>query len=483
VQARKLAAALKGNAALPRTDSSSKAGIADWPAYHEGLPGARRWYAVCSLTLGTIVTTVGGSIINIALPVLAREFHVTSGATVLVVTVYQLVLMMTLLPLSALGDRFGHRVVYQSGLVVFVLATLLSFFANSLSMLVLVRAIQAAGAAGVTSVSSALIREIYPARQLGRGLGFNTVMAASFAALAPSVGGAILAVAHWPWMFATLVPFGVVSIVFGRNALPDPIIHQASFDMRGALLCALTFGLVVIGLESGMHGDRPALSWAMLVIGLGVGFAFSRRELRQERPMLPVDLLRHSAIALPTLGMFTAYVAWMIVTVNLPFRLQQGFHLSPAGAGAVLAIWPLASMVVAPTAGMLSDRYPAAALGTIGMLVAIVGLVALAFLPGMPTRMDFAWRIVLCASGFSLFMSPNARQIIGAAPRSRMAAAGALATTTRGAAQTLGATVAGAVLAMGLGNGRTSCALSTALAALAALCSLMALRAGRFETA
>ena len=455
----------------------------EWPPDHAGLPGTRRWHAVCSLTLGTIVTTVGGSIINVALPVLAREFHVTSGVTVLVVTVYQLVLMMTLLPFSALGDRFGHRVVYQLGLVVFVLATLLSFFADSLAMLVLVRAVQAAGAAGVTSVSSAMIREIYPARQLGRGLGFNTVMAASFAALAPSVGGAILAVAPWPWLFATLVPFGAVSIVFGRHALPDPVIHQTTFDMRGALLCALTFGLVVIGLESGMHGSTPVLSWAMFAVGLGVGVVFCRREMRQERPMLPVDLLRHAAIALPAIGMFTAYVGWMIITVSLPFRLQQDYHYSPASAGAVLAIWPLVSMVVAPTAGMLSDRFPAAALGMFGMIVAIAGLIALAFLPGVPTRFDFSWRIMLCASGFSLFMSPNARQIIAAAPRSRMAAAGALATTTRGAAQTLGATIAGAVLAMGLGNGRTSCVLSAGLAGLAALFSLLALRAGRVEAA
>ena len=444
---------------------------------HAGLAGRRRWLAVFALTLGTIVTTISGSMVNVALPVLAVEFHATPAATVLVVTVYQLVLMMALLPFSALGDRFGHRAVYQLGLLAFVVATLLSFFANSLPFLILVRAFQAAGAAGAMSVSSALIREIYPARQLGRGLGLNTVMAASFATLAPSVGGAILAVARWPWLFASLVPFGVLSILAGRKALPDPIVHRTNFDTLGAVLCASTFGCAVIGLESAMHGDSPVISCALVALGVGIGVVFVRRELGQTRPMLPVDLLRHSAIALPVAGLFAAYVASMIVMVNLPFRLQQGFHFSPAAAGAVLAIWPFVSMFVAPTAGMLSDRFPAAALGAAGMAVALVGLVGLASISRTPTQFDFAWPIVLCGIGFGFFMSPNSRQIIGAAPRPRMAAAGALTTTTRGAAQTLGASISGAILSLGLGNGATSSFVAAVLAGLAGVCSLLALRA------
>jgi len=444
---------------------------------HDGLPSPRRQRAVFALTLGTIITTISGSMVNVALPVLAREFHVTSAATVLVVTVYQLVLMMTLLPFSALGDRFGHRAIYQFGLLVFVASTLLSFFANSLPFLVLIRAFQAAGAAGAMSVSSALIREIYPASRLGRGLGLNTVMAASFATLAPSVGGAILSVAHWPWLFASLVPFGVLSIIAGRKALPDPVIHQTSFDVLGAVLCAATFGFAVIGLESAMHGDSPVISWAVVALGLGIGVVFIRRELVQPRPMLPVDLLRHRAIALPITGLFAAYLASMIVMVNLPFRLQQGFHFSPAATGAVLAIWPFVSMFVAPTSGMLSDRYPAGALGALGMGLALAGLAGLAFLPDLPDRFELAWPVVLCGVGFGLFFSPNSRQIIAAAPRPRMAAAGALTTTTRGAAQTLGASIAGAVLAVGLGDSPMSALIAAALAGVAGLCSLLALRA------
>lgn len=442
----------------------------------DGLHGSRRWWAVLSISMGTILTTISGSMINIALPTLSRDLHVTDAAAVLVVTVYQLILMMTLLPFAALGDRLGHRAVYQWGQVIFVVATMLSFFAESLPFLVLVRAFQALGAAGALSVSSALIRQVYPAARLGRGLSLNTVMAAGFASLAPTVGGMILSVASWPWLFAALVPFGILSVLAGRKALPDPVIHESPYDVAGAVLCASTFGLAVVGLESGLHGDSPVISAAVVMLGLGIGVVFVRRELTQDRPMLPVDLLRRTDIALPAVGLLAAYLSSMITMLALPFILQQRYHFTPTEAGAVLAPWALTAMFVAPTAGMLSDRYPAGLLGGVGMAIGIVGLLGLAFLPGTPSHIDVVWPILLCGVGFGMYYSPITRQVIAAAPITRTAAAGGLATTIRGSGQTLGATAVAALLASGLGTGPTTALTAAGLAAIACACSFLALR-------
>lgn len=415
--------------------------------------------------------------ISIALPTLSRDLHVADSASVLVVTIYQLILMMTLLPLSALGDRLGHRAVYQGGLAIFVVATLLSFFAKSLPFLLVVRAFQALGAAGAMSVSAALIRQIYPVANLGRGLSLNTVMAAGFATLAPTVGGMILAVARWPWLFAALVPFGILSIIAGRKALPDPVIHDTPFDVSGAMLCATTFGLTVVGLESGLHGDSPVISAALVLLGLGIGAVFVRRELQQDRPMLPVDLLGKRDIALPTIALFAGYLSSMSIMLVLPFTLQQRYGLSPAAAGAVLASWPLVTLFIAPASGALSDRYPAGLLGGMGMVIGVIGLLSLALLPSSPTHFDLVWRILLCGAGFGMFYSPNARQIVAAAPRHRTAAAGALTTTIRGSAQTLGATAVAWLLAAGLGIGPVAAYLAAGLAAVAGVCCFLGLRA------
>ncbi len=442
----------------------------------DGLPRPRRYVAVVAVSLGTILTTVDGTIVNVALPTLARDLHVQPSAAVLVVTIYQLVLMMALLPFSSLSQRLGHRATYQYGQMVFVVATILCFFAKSLPFLVLVRGFQALGAAAAMSVSSAMIRSIYPLANLGRGLSFNTVIAATAASFAPSIGGAILAVAPWPWLFAIVVPFAVFSVLIGRKSLPENKRKIEPYDVLGAVMYAATFGLVICGLESGVHGDSPVVSVALVALGVALGFFFVRHQHGQSRPVLPIDLLRLKNIALPCLGSTVAYIGMMIVMVALPFQLQQQFHFTPAAAGAALAPLPMMSMIVAPVSGLLSDRYPAGVLGAIGMAIATAGMICLAFLPAAPDQFDVLWRVAVCGFGIGMFFSPNSRQVLGAAPVERAAAAGALFSTSRGVGQTLGATAVAALLACGLGSGSAPALIAAGLALIAGLCSLQALR-------
>jgi DHA2 family multidrug resistance protein-like MFS transporter len=277
-------------------------------------------------------------------------------------------------------------------------------------------------------------------------------------------------------LFAIVVPFGLLSILIGRNSLPEGNPREDPYDVPGAVMCAATFGLAIFGLESAVHGDSPVISAAMVAVGVALGFFFVRRELSQSRPVLPVDLLRLKSIALPCIGSLAAYMGMMIVMVTLPFRLQEQFHYTPAAAGAVLAPLPLVSMIVAPTAGLLSDRFPAGVLGAIGMAIGLAGMICLALLPAPPNHLDILWRIALCGLGFGMFFSPNARQILGSAPVERSAAAGALGSTIRGAGQTLGSTTVAALLAGGIGIGSTPPLIAAALALIAGFCSLAVLR-------
>src|SRR5437868_8454253 len=187
----------------------------------DGLPLPRRYFAIGTLSLGNALIIIDGGVANIALPTIARDLHVGSSAVVSIVTIYQLMLVMLLLPFAGLGERIGLKRVYQTGQVVFTVATLLCFFAKSLPFLLIVRAAQAIGAAAALSVSSALIRSTYPAKSLGSGLGINSAVVSASAALAPSLGGFVLGVAPWPWVFASTIPFAIGSLLLGR-ALPNP---------------------------------------------------------------------------------------------------------------------------------------------------------------------------------------------------------------------------------------------------------------------
>lgn len=408
------------------------------------------------------------------MPTIARDLHVGSSAVVSIVTIYQLTLVMLMLPFAALGERIGLKRMYQLGQLVFTVATLLCFFAKSLPFLLIVRAAQAIGAAAALSLSSALLRQIYPAKQLGRGLGINSVVVTSSAAAAPTLGGLVLAVAPWPWVFASAIPFALMSLALGF-ALPDPAPRDEPFDVVGAVMCAAMFGLIIGGLESAVHGDSPMVSAAIVALGVFVAMRFVKRERGESKPILPLDLLARPVIALSVVGAFTAFTASMTLLISTPFRLHDmGF--SAAEIGAAIAPWPLTNMVVAPLAGWLSDRVPAGILGGIGMTVSIAALTLLATMPVDPSYFEIAWRMALCGSGFGLFLPPNARLIIGSARRERAAAAGGLVSTVRLIGQTSGATLVAALLAFGVGSGPVPPLVAAGLALIAGLCSIARLR-------
>jgi DHA2 family multidrug resistance protein-like MFS transporter len=442
-----------------------------------GLPTPRRYLAILAVSAGTALAVIDGSVVTVALPTLAHDLKVDASTAVLVVTVYQLILVMTLLPFSALGSRIGLRRLYQYGQLAFLVATVLCFLARSLPSLLLVRAIQAFGAAAVLSVSSALIRSIYPASQLGRGLAIGNVVVSSSITLAPTLGGLVLSVASWPWIFAAAAPLALLSLLIGRRALPEPLPRDEPYDVRAALLCALTFGLIIAGLESAVHGSSLLLAALVVAAGAAVAVVFVRRELQSRIPILPVDLLVRPVVALSALGGLLVFTASMTAMLSLPFRLQQHYGFTPGEVGAMITPWPLTVLVIGPAAGVLSDRFPAGILGGIGMAIATIGLLTLAFLPAHLSHVDMMWRMVLSGAGFGLFVAPNARMIIHATPHERAASAGGLLSTTRLTGQTLGATVLAGLLAVGVGSGPVPALLAAGLALLAGICSVARLRA------
>ena len=440
----------------------------------DGLPLPRRLYAIGAISFGTALIIIDGGVANVALPTIARDLDVDPSAVVSIVTIYQLTLVMLMLPFAALGERIGLKRMYQLGQLIFTVATLLCFFARSLPFLLIVRGAQAVGAAAALSLSSALLRQIYPAKQLGRGLGINSVVVTSSAAAAPTLGGLVLAVAPWPWVFASAIPFALVSLALGF-ALPDPAPRDEPFDMVGAVMCATMFGLIIGRSESAVHGNSPVLSAAIVLVGIYVGVQFVRRERQDEKPILPIDLMARPVIALSVIGGFTAFTASMTLLISTPFRLHDlGF--TAAEIGACIAPWPLTNMVVAPLAGYLSDRIPAGILGGIGMTISIAALSLLATMPADPTYFEVAWRMALCGSGFGIFLPPNARLIIGSAAKERAAAAGGLVSTVRLVGQTSGATLVAALLALGVGDGRVPPMVAAGLALVAGLCSLARMR-------
>src|SRR6201996_8428365 len=221
----------------------------------DGLPAPQRYWAAATIWLALTLSVLDGSIANVALPTIAADLHSLPAESVWVVNAYQLAIVVSLLPMAAVGEMVGFRRVFQLGIVVFPLGSLGCTFAHSLPMLAFARAIQGIGAAGIMSQNGALVRFTYPSAVLGRGLGLNALVASAGAALGPTVASGILAVASWQWLFAVNVPIGITAWLIGRKSLPDNP-KSGKFDPLGTLLNAGMFGFGFIGVDLVTRGGN-----------------------------------------------------------------------------------------------------------------------------------------------------------------------------------------------------------------------------------
>ena len=414
----------------------------------DGLPQPARMYAMLVIVLGLTVAVLDGSIVNLALPSIAKELQVQPSESIWVVNAYQLGTLGLLLPLAALGERIGYRRVYLWGLVCFTLASALATGAQSLWLLVTARALQGMGAAGVMAVNAALVRLIYPRAYLGKGMALNAMTVAVSSVAGPGVAALILSVAHWPWLFVINLPLGALTIWLGRKALPtNPVRAQGDGHERISIidlgLNFAMFALVLLGTERlGVQGDAGAShteGWAMLAAGLAVGAWYVVRQRRLAVPLLPLDLLRIPVFALSMGASVCAFCAQMLSFVALPFVLLDALGRSHLEAGVLMTLWSVAIVLIAPIAGRLVGRVENGVLGGIGMAALACGLAALALLPDQPSNMDIGWRMLLAGMGFGLFQTPNNHTIITSAPLSRTGAAGGMLSTARLTGQSLGA--------------------------------------------
>ena len=381
-----------------------------------------------------------GSLANLALPTIAREFQVTASEAIWVANAYQLAVTMTLLPLASLGEKLGYRRVYLWGLVLFTLASGACALADTMPQLVAARIVQGFGAAGVMSVNTALIRFIYPSSQLGRGVGYNAMIGGTTSALGPSIASGILAVADWHMLFAVNLPLGILALLIGRKVLPDSPLGDQKFDAGSAALNAAFFGLLILGIDGLGHGqDRMAITLE-LVGAIAVLVALVWRQLPQSKPLLPIDLLMRPVFALSIAASVCSFAAQGMAFTALPFFLIHDFGRSQTETGLLMTPWSVAMAATAFFAGSLSDRYSPALVGALGQVGLCAGLLALALAPGWltPAWLAIVGPTIICGIGFGLFNSPNNRTIMAAAPRARSGGASGMQATSRLLGQTIG---------------------------------------------
>jgi DHA2 family multidrug resistance protein-like MFS transporter len=439
-------------------------------APEDGLPNPQRMLAFATLAMAVAMAVLDGAIVNVALPTMARELTISNAASVWIVNAFQLAVTVSLLPLAALGDSLGYRRVYWPGLALFTAASFACAVAPTFPALTIVRAVQGVGAAGIMSVNIALVRFIYPSSRLGRGVGAIALVVAVSSAGSPTVAAAILSVASWRWLFLVNVPIGLVALVMAARNLPATPTTERRLDLLSVVLNALTFGLLIAGINGLGDTRRLRLAVAEIAAATAIGALFVGRQLKLPAPLLPLDLLSRPVFALSLATSIASFAAQSLALVALPFYFEDTLGRSETATGLLMTPWPLATALIAPVAGRLADRFAPGLLGGAGLIVMAAGLALVALQGSDPGVVSLVLRLAVCGLGFGFFQSPNNRLIIGSAPPHRSGGASGLQSSGRLIGQSVGAAIM--AIAFGLSpREATSIALWTAAGlALAGAC-------------
>lgn len=410
----------------------------------------QKYAAVTAILIALVMTVLDVTVVNVALPVLASEFEVSDSHTVWIVTVYQLVITMLLLPVSSAGDLFSYRKTFLTGIIIFTAASALCALSGNFFMIILSRLIQGVGAACIMGVNIAMTRLIYPREVLGRGLALNAMVIAIATAAGPTIAGAILSIASWHWLFLINVPFGIAAFIIGKRLLPanPPKTDRPKFDWLSATFNAVVFGLIFYSLGSFARKEDAALSICLLAAGLIAGVFYIRRQAGRENPMLPIDLFHIPLYTLSIITSVCSFIAQNVAMIALPFLYLDNYGFSEITTGLLMTPWPLATMIVSPLAAKFVEKRNPGATAAIGMAVYAVGIVLLVCLPSSGVSVwDIAWRMAVCGTGFGLFQTPNNIVMVIATPVQRTGSAGGMQSTARLVGQTLGATLVTVIFA------------------------------------
>lgn len=408
-----------------------------------------RWLILSTVSLGTFMATLDGSIVNISLPNIQQAFGIDLPTVEWIVVAYLLVVGGALLPFGRLGEVLTFKRVYLTGFAVFTVASALCGASPSAEALVGFRIVQGVGAAMLQSMGPAIVARTFGPGERGRALGLNAISVSVGLSIGPSLGGLLTQFGSWRAIFLINVPVGIFAILWAWQILPrETRGHTQRFDPVGAALSMVTLTALLLALIQGQEwGWTSSTILGLFLLFVVAGILFVAAELRSREPMIDLRLFAIRAFAAGNASVVAAFAGLFTATFLLPFLLERGAGFSPIEAGLLLTPVPITTAFIAPFSGSLSDRIGPRIPASLGMAIIVAGLLSLTQLPTSFAVPDLVWRLVLLGVGQGLFMSPNSSAILGAVPRARLGTASATLAQMRIDGQALGIAAGGAIVA------------------------------------
>jgi len=397
-----------------------------------------------------LLSSLGVSIPNVALPTLAQAFNASFQEVQWIVLAYLLAITTLIVSVGRLGDITGRRRLLLAGIVLFTAASILCGIASTLWMLIAARAMQGLGAAILMALTMALVRETVPKERTGSAMGLLGTMSAIGTALGPSLGGALIAGPGWRAIFLIMVPLGILNFLLAHRYLPShgqrAKIDRNGFDGLGTLLLGLTLAAYAFAVTVGDgHFDR--LNMALLLAAVLGGSLFVLAEARVASPLIQLAAFRNTVLS-ASLAMNALVSTVMMATLVVgPFYLSRALGLGEALVGIVMSTGPIISALSGVPAGRIVDRFGAPLMVIVGLIAMAAGSFALSVLPAMFGIAGYIAAVAVLTPGYQLFQAANNTAVMMDVHPDRRGVISGMLSLSRNLGLITGASVMGAVFA------------------------------------
>jgi len=412
-----------------------------------------KWVVLSNTTLGTLMASLDGNIVLIALPTIARDLPGTSLFDLLWILLgYQLVTATVLVNFGRLADMFGRVRLYNFGFILFTVGSALCSLSQSSTQLIGFRLVQALGAGFLFSNSAAIITDAFPENQRGMALGINQVSIVIGSVLGLVLGGALASAAGWRSIFWVNIPIGAFATVWSHYKLKELAVIKKGekLDLLGNISFAGGIALILTGITLYVIESLSlSLLTVMCATGVAMLVAFVFIERRIPQPMFDLSLFRIRMFTAGNIAIFLNALARGAVSLVLVFYLQgPTMGLDPLTAGIFLIPISLSLALFGPISGWLSDRYGARLLSSVGLAVSSIGFVLLTGIGPTITFQQLSVPLIFVGSGMGLFASPNRASIMNSVPETERGVASGTSTTLVNVGATFSLAIAFTVMSL-----------------------------------
>lgn len=381
-----------------------------------------KWGILGILVMMPFVASLDANIVNVALPIIAKDLSVDTSSIAWVVTSYLIAISATIIVFGRISDMIGKSKIFSFGIFIFTIGSLFCGISQSLPFLIISRIIQGFGAAGAMATNQGLITTVFPPHQRGRALGISGAFVAIGGMVGAPLGGFIVSVLSWHYIFLINIPIGILASILSFKMLPrTEAKSKEPIDIKGATLFTIFITTLFLGMINGQQlGYSHPYILTSFIICIISFILFIRLELKISSPLIELSLFKNKLLSISLFCSFTTFISMSCMNIIQPFYLQGAMRFSPSHAGLIMMIAPITMVLVSPISGYLSDKLGSKSLSFIGLSLVTLGLFCMSFLNINTSTILILLFIAVVSFGNGLFQSPNTSLIMSIVPTDKL---------------------------------------------------------------